>query len=172
MNRVYLSLFEFNVSQVHPGVGIGPYLVRGEAAVGRRPRGIRERHVERDRLRNQLLVRGHRRSKGGRLLQGQVGDREIGIGERATTRTVGHVGPDAHIRGALLRRQHIQVYLASSSKSLFTLLPVNFAKRWKKRRKEGKKKKNVIAKRFWRRPFARRLVKNPRDAIREIALST
>lgn len=47
-------------------------------------------------------------------------------------------------------------------------LPVNFAKRCKR-----KKKKNVIAKRFLeRRPFARRLVKNPRDAIREIALST
>lgn len=42
----------------------------------------------------------------------------------------------------------------------------------KKEGKREKKKKNVIAKRFWRRPFARRLVKNPRDAIREIALST
>lgn len=93
-------------------MGIGPDLVRGEAVVGRRPRGVRERHVERDRFRDQLLVRGHRRSQGGRLLQGEVGDREIGIRDRAPTRTVGHVGSNAHIRGAFLRRQHIQVFLS------------------------------------------------------------
>lgn len=137
-----ISIFLSNLTQVHPGVGLGPDLVRGEAAVGRRPRGVRERHVERDRLRDQLLVRGHRRPKGGRLLQGQVGDREIGIGGRAPTRTVGHVGPDAHIGGSFLRRQHIQVFPSFEFQIRFSPSPswllilqkeINFVKGRKKK---------------------------------------
>ena len=77
--------------------------------MGRRPRGVRERHVERDRLRYKLLVRSHRCAQGGRLLQGAERNPGIWSDGRAATRTVGYVGPNAHIRGPFLRRQHIQV---------------------------------------------------------------
>lgn len=99
------------VSQVHPGVGVRPDLVRGEAVVGRRARGVRERHVERDRLRHELVVRRDRRAPGGGLLQGAEGDRGTGgwNRDRAATGTVGHLGPDAHIRGTLLCREYLQV---------------------------------------------------------------
>ena len=79
--------------------------------MGRRARGVRERHVERDRLCYELVVRSHRCTQGGRLLQGAEG--KPGIGDRAATGRMGYVGPNAHIRGPFLRRQHIQVYARS-----------------------------------------------------------
>ena len=78
--------------------------------MGRRPRGVRERHVERDRLRYQLLIRSYGRAQGGRLLQGAKRNPEVRIHDRAATRTMGYVGSNAHIRGSFLRRQYIQVF--------------------------------------------------------------
>lgn len=55
-------------SQVYIGLGVGVDLVGGEAIVGRGPGGVRERYVERDRLRNELVVRSHSGAKGCSLL--------------------------------------------------------------------------------------------------------
>ena len=92
--------------QVHTSVGVGSDLVGGEAALGRRARGVRERHVERDRLRDELFVCGDGGVARRRLLQGAEGERGTGsrFHRRAAARAVGHVGSDAHIRRPLLRR--------------------------------------------------------------------
>lgn len=44
--------------KVHTGLGFGADMVGSETTLGRGPRGVRERHVERDRLRNEFTVRG------------------------------------------------------------------------------------------------------------------
>lgn len=91
--------------------------------MGRRPGGVRERHVERDRLRYKLFVRSHRCAQGGRLLQGAKGKPGVQVGDRAATGTMGYVGPNAHIRGPFLRRQHIQVCTRFLSLDLLAFLP-------------------------------------------------
>lgn len=54
--------------QVNIGLGFRTDLVGGKAIVGRGPWRVREWHVERDRLRNELVVRGDSGTEGGRLL--------------------------------------------------------------------------------------------------------
>lgn len=100
-----------DTSQVHIGLGVGADLVGGETIVGRGPGGVRARHVERDRLRNELAVRSYRGAPGRSLLQGTERERgaEAGLSDRASAGAVGHLGPDAYLRGSLLRRQHLQV---------------------------------------------------------------
>lgn len=67
-------------SQVYIGLGVGVDLVGGETIVGRGPGGVRERYVERDRLRNELAIRSHGSAQGCSLLQGAKGERESGTG--------------------------------------------------------------------------------------------
>lgn len=68
--------------QVYISLGVGADLVGGEAIVGRGSGGIRERHVERDRLRDELAVRGHGRAEGRGLLQSAKGERGYAAGLR------------------------------------------------------------------------------------------
>ncbi len=60
-----------NSRVVHPRLGRRPHLERDQAVVGRRPQGVRARHVERHRLSHQLALRGHDRAQARRLLQGE-----------------------------------------------------------------------------------------------------
>lgn len=101
---------------MYTGVGLGSDMVGGEAAVGRRARGVRERHVERDRLRDQLPVRRDGGAQGRGLLQGADGERgrRAQGHRRAPALRVGRLGPHAHIRGALLRGEHLQVRALTS----------------------------------------------------------
>jgi len=61
-------------SQVYIGLGVGIDLVGGETIVGCGPGGIRERYVERDRLRNEFAIRSHSGAQSRSLLQSAKGE--------------------------------------------------------------------------------------------------
>lgn len=64
--------------QVYIGLGVGADLVRGETIVGRGSRRIRARHVERNRLRYELALRGHGCAQSRGLLQSAEREGERG----------------------------------------------------------------------------------------------
>lgn len=104
-------------------MGIGSDMVRGQAALGRGTGGVHKRHVERDRLRDELAVRRDRGTQSRRLLQGSRGERRY-LAERnrrAAEVRVGRVGPDAHLRGTVLGGQYFQVYTFFSLHTLVFL---------------------------------------------------
>lgn len=65
--------------------------------------------MERDRLCDQLAVRGHGGSASCFILQGADGDHERRGDSLAAQGELGLVGSDAAIGGTVLRSQHIQV---------------------------------------------------------------
>lgn len=128
-NKIETRWLECDAPQDYIGLGLGVDLVGGETIVGRGPGGVRERHVECDRLCNELAVRSHGRAQSRSLLQGAKGERGSGTGitDRASAWAVGHLGSDAHLRGPLLRRQHLQVINRTSARRLcITVVAVKF----------------------------------------------